>query len=84
MIFCGLTACAPEHAVEPKSFAAAVSEANAVFPWSHDGVLGLDLTQAGGGISVLLQDFKLAFSVLITVSVLAWLGGVGMCKRDIS
>lgn len=83
MLFCGLTACAPEHTVEPESFAAAVSEADVVFLWSHDGVLGSDLTQAGGGISVPLQDFKLALSVLVSVS-LAWLGGVGVCKRDIS
>lgn len=84
MLFCGLTACAPEHTAEPESFASAVSEADVVFSWSHDGALGSDLTHAGGGSSVPLQDFKLALSVLISVSVLAWLGGVGMCKRDIS
>lgn len=84
MLFCGLTARDPEHTVEPESFAAAVSEAAVVFFWSHDGVLGSDLTQAGGGTSVPLQDFKLALSVLVSISVLVWLGGVGVCKRDIS
>lgn len=84
MLFCGLTACAPKHTVEPEIFAAAVSEADVVFSRSHDRVPGSDLTQAGGGTSVPLQDFKLALSVLVPVSVLAWLGGVGVCKRDIS
>lgn len=80
MIFCGLTACTPVDTVEAESFAAAASEADGVFLWSHSGVLGSDLTQAQAETSVPLQGFKLASSVLIMAPELAWFGGAGMGK----
>lgn len=75
-VFSGLTSGAPVLTEESVSFSdEGVSEGAGVFSWLHGEVVGSDLTEAGGGTSVAVQDFKLESSDLIAALELAWLGG---------